>query len=354
MDTLDTAGSITRAEIFQQPALWETTLARVREFDLREFEREARVIITGAGTSAYAATAIAAAWPSARAIAATDLLTDREDYFNPTGILISLARSGDSPESVGVVRRIQKLYPAVRHFAIICNAEGQLAHHPGVNVLQLDPRTNDRSLVMTSSFSNLVLAGLAFQHLSELERVLPYIALAASNSIAEMDKKAREIAARQFSRASILASSPLIGAAREASLKILEMTAGQIPVLTETYLGLRHGPMSFLREDTLVLCFLSSSPEIRRYEEDLLEELHAKKLGYIVAITPARVNEVTVAQQIQAIAPDLADNLRTPFEIVFAQLLGLHMSLRCGLDPDNPSPGGVINRVVQGVRIHQD
>ena len=326
----------------------------MREFDLREFEREARVIITGAGTSAYAATAIAAAWPSARAIAATDLLTDREDYFNPTGILISLARSGDSPESVGVVRRIQKLYPAVRHFAITCNSEGRLANHPGVNVLRLDPRTNDRSLVMTSSFSNLVLAGLAFRHLSELEQALPDIAVAAGNSLSEMDEQARGIAARRFSRAAILASRPLIGAAREASLKILEMTAGQIPVLTETYLGLRHGPMSFLREDTLVLCFLSSSPEIRRYDQELLEELHAKKLGYVVAITPAELNGVPVAHQIRAIAPELPDNLRTPFEIVFAQLLGLHLSLRTGLNPDNPSLGGVITRVVRGVRIHED
>lgn len=354
MDTLDTAGLVTRAEIFQQPALWETTLARVREFDLHEFERGVRIVITGAGTSAHAATAIAAAWSGARAIATTDLLTDREDYFDASGILLSLARSGDSPESVGVVRRIQKLYPAVRHFAITCNSEGRLAQYPGVNVLQLDPRTNDRSLVMTSSFSNLVLAGLAFRHLSELQRDLPDIAFAADNSLVEMDKKARGIAARQFSRATILASRPLFGAAREASLKILEITAGQIPVLTETYLGLRHGPMSFLREDTLVLCFLSSSPEIRRYEQDLLEELHRKKLGYVVAITPSRLNEVPADQQIRAIAPELADKLRTPFEIVFAQLLGLHLSLRAGLNPDNPSPGGVINRVVQGVRIYED
>lgn len=326
----------------------------MREFDLREFEREAQVVITGAGTSAHAATAVAAAWTGARAIASTDLLIDREDYFNGSGILVSLARSGDSPESVGVVKRIQKLYPAVRHFAITCNSDGRLAHHPGVNVLRLDPRTNDRSLVMTSSFSNLVLAGLAFKHLSELEHTLPDIATAASTSLAKLDEAARGIAARKFSRISILASRPLIGAASEASLKILEMTAGQIPVLTETFLGLRHGPMSFLRQDTLVLCFLSSSPEIRRYEQDLLEELHAKELGYVVALTSSQLNAVTADQQIQALAPHLPDNLRTPFEIVFAQLLGLHLSLRAGLNPDNPSPGGVINRVVQGVRIYED
>lgn len=325
----------------------------MREFDLSEFDQETPVVITGAGTSAHAATAIAAAWPSARAIATTDLLTDHEDCFGISGILLSLARSGDSPESVGVVKRIQKLYPAIRHFAITCNAEGRLANYPGVKGLQLDERTNDRSLVMTSSFSNLVLAGLAFKHFSELEQALPRIAVDVGNSLAGLDEKARAIAARPFSRSVILASNSLLGAAREASLKILEMTAGQIPVLTETYLGLRHGPMSFLREDTLVLCFLSSSPDIRRYEQDLLEELRAKNLGEVVVITPVELG-VSVTHQIRAMAPLLPDRLRTPFEIVFAQLLGLHLSLRAGLDPDNPSPEGVINRVVQGVRLYED
>ncbi|MBA2733594.1 MAG: hypothetical protein H0U54_11955 [Acidobacteria bacterium] len=206
---------------------------------------------------------------------------------------------------------------------------------------------------MTSSFSNLVLAGLAFKHFSELEQALPRIAVDVGNSLAGLDEKARAIAARPFSRSVILASNSLLGAAREASLKILEMTAGQIPVLTETYLGLRHGPMSFLREDTLVLCFLSSSPDIRRYEQDLLEELRAKNLGEVVVITPVELG-VSVTHQIRAMAPLLPDRLRTPFEIVFAQLLGLHLSLRAGLDPDNPSPEGVINRVVQGVRLYED
>lgn len=353
LDTINTAQSMTKSEILQQPALWGTTLERVRGFDLREFEDEVPVVITGAGTSAHAATAIASALPNARAIATTDLLTD-EPCFSDTGILLSIARSGDSPESVEVIRRTQKACPRVQHYAITCNSEGRLARHPGVKVLTLDPRTNDRSLVMTSSFSNLVLAGLAFKHLPALQQILPLIAIDAASALAEFDEKACEIAAHRFSRAVVLASGSLTGAAREASLKILEMTAGHIAVMPETYLGLRHGPMSLLREDTLVLCFLSSSPEIRRYEHDLLQELQAKKLGYIVAITPHTLDFVPADQQISAIAPHLPDRLRTPFEIVFAQLLGFHLSLQAGLDPDNPSPGGVINRVVQGVRIYED
>ena len=354
MDKIKRPGATTRTEIFQQPALWETTLARVREFDLSEFDEQVPVVITGAGTSAHAATAIASAWPSARAIATTDLLTDYEGGLGASGILLSLARSGDSPESVGVVRRIQRLYPSVRHFAITCNSEGRLANYPGVNVLTLDPKTNDQSLVMTSSFSNLVLAGLAIRHLSELTDALPRIIREAENLLAEFDDKARAIAERKYSRALILASSRLTGAAREAALKILEMTAGQIAALSETFLGLRHGPMSFLREDTLVLCFLSSSSDIRRYELDLLEELQAKKLGQVVVITPDIMDFVPLNQQMRAIAPDLPDSLRTPFEIAYAQLLGVHLSFKAGLDPDHPSPEGVINRVVQGVRLYED
>jgi tagatose-6-phosphate ketose/aldose isomerase len=55
---------------------------------------------------------------------------------------------------------------------------------------------------------------------------------------------------------------------------------------------------------------------------------------------------------IPAVAPEIADVMRTPFEIIAPQLLGYHLSLMKSLNPDNPSPSGVINRVVQGVVIH--
>ena len=74
--------------------------------------------------------------------------------------MVSIARSGDSPESMAVVERTHRLRPEVWHLAITCNARGGLATSPLVNSIILDPRTNDESLVMTSSFSNLLLAGL--------------------------------------------------------------------------------------------------------------------------------------------------------------------------------------------------
>ena len=60
-----------------------------------------------------------------------------------------------------------------------------------------------------------------------------------------IDEECQRIAAGIRDRIVVLCSSPLLGWGREAGLKILEMTAGRFPVVTETYLGLRHGPMSF-------------------------------------------------------------------------------------------------------------
>lgn len=149
----------------------------------------------------------------------------------------------------------------------------------------------------------------------------------------------------------ILSSSPLLGWADEARLKVLEMTAGAFPAMAETFLGLRHGPMSFVRKDTLVLALLSTDPVRRLYERDLLKELRAKNLGILVGIAEPGESELFDAV-IPSVSSGIADPLRTVFEIIAPQLLGYHLSLMRGLNPDNPSPSGVINRVVRGVTIH--
>ena len=349
-------GSITHAEIFQQPELWPDTLERMGRFleGDNPFEREARAIVTGAGTSAYAALAIEAGLPGAVAVPTTDLLIDMPRDVPGNGILLSIARSGESPESLGVINRVKRLLPLIRHVAITCNAEGQVARSADVKSIILDPRTNDRSVAMTSSFSNMVLAGLCVRNSRQVADLLPQICARTQKHLAGLDTKAKALAAGDVSRVTVLSSTPLKGWAQEGALKILEMTGGRVALLSETYLGLRHGPISFLRPDTLVLCLLSSDPRRRRYEDDLLAELRAKKLGRIIGVTPEGAPHKLCDETVPAMAPELPDNLRTPFEIVFPQLLAYHLSLRVGLNPDNPSPGGVINRVVQGVRVYEE
>jgi tagatose-6-phosphate ketose/aldose isomerase len=348
------APAITFQEIFQQPLLWPATVARVRAASgqLPLDFKKARVLLTGAGSSAYAASAVASAWPRAVAIPTTDLLIDPERYLLDVDAVISLARSGNSPESAAVVERVRALRPNISQLAITCNQESSLVQSGLNGLIVLDPRTNDRSLVMTGSFSNLVLAGLSLAQPDIAAETAALASERAKSLLAAVDKECHRIAARVRDRIVVLSSSPLLGWGREAGLKILEMTAGSFPVVTETYLGLRHGPMSFLRADTLVLCLLSSDPVRRLYEIDLIQELRSKKLGYSVGIAGTIDGASLFDDVIPAVLPDAPDDMRTPFEILIPQLLGYHLSRGLGLNPDNPSPDGVITRVVQGVTIH--
>src|ERR1700756_1465898 len=133
-------GAITLKEIRQQPELSPTTLERVASSNAHSLVRGRPAVICGAGTSAYAASAVAATWTNAVAIPTTDLLTfSKQEVFHlapnfaANGVLVSMSRSGESPESVGVIARIKKMFPGVVHLAITCNEHGQLAQLPGVN-----------------------------------------------------------------------------------------------------------------------------------------------------------------------------------------------------------------------------
>ncbi len=348
-----TRGEITLGEIRQQPELWPTTLEIVSHQSASLSRKSALPVISGAGSSAYAASAIAESWPGSRALPTTDLLL-AETQFAPENSLISIARSGDSPESVAVAQLIARRFPRSPQFAITCNRHGALAQIKGVKAIVLDPRTNDSGLAMTGSFTNLALAGMCLRHGSVLRAKIAKISRLAERQMSGLEQFARELARKGASRVVVLGSGPLYPIAREAALKILEMTAGKSMALAETFLGLRHGPMSFLRKSALVLCLLSADARRRRYEEDLITELNRKKLGRIVAITPVSLENPMPLELVPANAPDLPDFLRGPFEMIFPQFLAYHLSLQAGLNPDDPSPDGTITRVVQGVRIHEE
>ena len=299
----------------------------------------------------------------AQAIAAGTLLTHWRGVLPPgEGLLISLARSGDSPESCGVVDRVLADAPAWRHLVITCNANGKLAtrynHDPRVTVLVLDERTNDRSLVMTSSFTNLLVAGSGL--LLDTADALTEPAVAALAAVVEhlFDTQAdalAELASRQVEAAVYLGSGGGIGAAHEAALKMVEMTGGKVITMAETFLGLRHGPMSSIRPTTLIVGLLSADPAVRGYELDLLRELDRKQLGLAKLV----VGEGIPADVLRPgdVAIDLAGlghhgELPSLLAgVVAGQLLAFFRCLRLGDRPDAPSQG-VLTRVVQEFTLH--
>jgi tagatose-6-phosphate ketose/aldose isomerase len=277
--------------------------------------------------------------------------------------MVSLARSGDSPESVGAMQLLMDKEPEVRHLVVTCNSKGKLAtryrNDPQVTVVSLDDRTNDRSLVMTSSFTNMVVAAWAIGFLDapeayrslcrQLSSISEHVISAGFDALASVGR-------RDFRRAVFLASGSAFGAAREAALKMLEMTAGRVSTLCETYLGLRHGPMSYVDRDSLIACFLSSNPNVRAYETDLLQELDRKKLGLLKLIVgenvPANVlRENDIAIECPGLRK-LGDDYACVVHVVIGQLLAFFRCLHEGLRPDSPSESGVIKRVVENFQLH--
>ena len=363
----------TLREILQQPASWIQTarqisgLASTLRGCVAGIEN---LVLTGSGSSEYAGDCVRLNLQkklgvNASAIGGGVLLTHDANVvrsYKP-GLVVSLARSGDSPESVGVVSLLLEVAPELQHLVLTCNAHGKLAtsfrNDSRVRVIALDDSTNDRSLVMTSSFTNLVIAA---QFLGFLDEPDAYQSLCrklsgiASGIIRNHFGKLASTARLKFKRAVFLATGARFGAARESALKMLEMTAGQVSTMAETYLGFRHGPMSYVHRDTLVICFLSSDPTARAYECDLMHELDQKSLGMLKIVVGDNVPADVVRDQDLVIdCPglfEIADDEAPVINVLVGQLLGFFRSLQLGLRPDSPSESGVINRVVQSFKLH--
>jgi tagatose-6-phosphate ketose/aldose isomerase len=355
--SLPEAHSYTLQEIRRQPALWPSTVARVRatsdRLNFSSLLQGARVVLTGAGTSFYAASAIAAAWHGAVAIPTTDLLIDAERYLHGVGVLIFLTRSGNSPESGALAELVRASRPAILQIAIVCDSKGALSHSPIDAVIDLDSRTNGRSFVPTIAFSNLVLAGLALAQPEAICAVVDDLSSKGSSLLPVMDDTCQRVAARTRERMVVLSSSPLLGWAADAGLMVLEMTDCRFQVITDTFLGLRHGLMSFVKPETLVLCLLSNDPVRRLYELDLIDELRAREVGYLVGIANPSDAKDLFDDVIPAVAPLIEDALRTPWEMMGPQLLSYYLNQHLGLNPDDPCAVAGGDPDVQRFRVHE-
>jgi tagatose-6-phosphate ketose/aldose isomerase len=361
----------TSREIAQQPAVWReigrlTTEsgAETAAFLKPLLERpDLRIVVTGAGTSAYVGDVLA---PSLRrrlgrrvdAVATTDIVADPLACFaeNVPTLLVSFARSGDSPESVTATDLASQVLTDCWHLVVTCNAHGRLATRqadPSTwHVLTLPEAANDRGFAMTSSFTGMVLATLLTLGDPD-EGLVERLAVAAEHVLASRPPAAADLAARGYTRIVYLGSGTLHGLARESALKVLELTAGHAVGLAESALGFRHGPKSVLNDQTLVVSYESNDPYTSEYDRDMVAEL--------LRVIPER-NLVTVSGHAERPGRDNAWTLPGLEDVddaalalpaaLCAQLIGLHFSLALGRTPDNPFPGGEVNRVVQGAIMH--
>jgi tagatose-6-phosphate ketose/aldose isomerase len=373
----------TPREIWQQPATWTETYERCRErqSELNDVLRRAgigrgstsspTVYLVGAGTSDYTGRTLAPllrrrwgcdVWP----IPITTLLTEFEEFHRPGReyLWISFSRSGQSPEGVALLERALDQHRDIRHLVITCNQQGPMAQlcscHPDrALALVLDDAVNDRGLAMTSSFSNMVLAGQCVANAEDLPQfgdLVGHMAEAGNKFLSVAGDVAATVTTLGCTRACFVGSGVLRAVADESSLKVVELSAGKVTTLAETPLGLRHGPMSSVDGQTLFVAYLSSEQRRRGYELDLLREIDRKRLGRVrVVVTARETNDVSALADYCLTLDSVAnfpDDYRPVLDVIVGQLIGLFGSMRHGLKPDQPSPGGTITRVVAPIKLY--
>ena len=366
-------GEATAREIAQQPAVWRevNNLLASRRHDIDAFLRplladpDLRVVLTGAGTSAFAGEILAPALSRRTgrrvdAVATTDIVSNPEEYFaddRPT-LLVSFARSGNSPESVAATEFADRFLSECHHLVLTCDRSGRLyekhEQSSGSFVVLMPEATNDQGFAMTSSFTSMTLAAwLVLGTVADPGELVGRLAAAAKRLLATRQEDIRRLASSGYERIVYLGSGPLKGLAHESSLKLLELTAGEIVTYFESPLGFRHGPKSILDDRTLAVSYISGDPYTRKYDLDLLAELkRSMRPGSVIAITATDAGTDDPSFWLLEGLEGIEDAaLALPF-VVVAQLLGLCFSLALGYTPDNPFPNQEVNRVVQGVSIH--
>lgn len=369
-------GIHTAREIAGQPDLWSAVWDALQQSygSIRLFiddfiaRRECDIILTGAGTSAFIGE-ILAGWLDGttglrfRAAATTDIVTHPHLVLNRTRptLLVSFARSGNSPESVATMELANQLCRNVAHLVITCNPEGQLvkriSSNNGVSFL-LPPEADDKSLAMTGSFTAMTFAGLILLGGMPLESMQ-----SAVKNFVEYGKYffthflpgLRNLADSSFHRAVFLGSGPMQGSACESHLKLQELTDGHVICKFDSFLGFRHGPKAVINRDTLNVFLFSSDQYVSLYEADLVSDINRSEKGlFRLGISEQKLKRADLDLNIYFTekATRISEPLLAIVSVLPAQVLGFFKSLALGLMPDTPSVSGTITRVVQGVHIY--
>lgn len=377
----DCSGLNTAKEIIQQPDTWRESVKSLikNKIEIKSFidsflsKKEYRIILTGAGTSAFAGEVCEPYLTSllnkrVEAIATTDLVASPKSYFikdMPT-LLVSFARSGNSPESVHAVNLASQLVDDLYQIVITCNENGKLAKNT-VNdekslLLLMPPQTNDLGFAMTSSFTTMVLNAMAVFNINNIENFssdVDKLSNSVNDFIENNIEKVTSLANEDFERIVYLGSSTSKGIARESALKVLELTAGKVNASYDTPLGFRHGPKSVVDDNTVSVIYISNDEYTRKYDLDLAKEMLAHKKNDKVVIVGDNIeedilNKADYVFNVENINYNVENEVLLPLQqIIFGQMLSFLKSVNLGITPDNPCPTGEVNRVVQGVILHE-
>lgn len=327
-------GQHTRSEILSQTEAWAQALDVTNASDLPKAGGYDQVLFTGCGSTYYLSLAAAALYQeltgrAARAVPGGELLLNTLANVAQVGnlryLLVAISRSGTTTETVKAVEKFKNEKRG--DVLVISNYDEILSKLANINIVI--PKGQEESVAQTRSFASMYVAVTAMcakmagrNDLVEAMKKLPVIGNLVISKYEEWAKRIGENL--YFDRFYFLGSGIRYGLACEANLKMKEMT------LTHSepfhFLEFRHGPMSMVSENAVVVGMLSDSNQT--HEMKVLEEM--KMLGGTVAGLGESEADVCFESGIP-------ESVRGVLYLPILQLMAFHRSMAKGLNPDRPN-----------------
>jgi len=330
-------------EIMEQPRCWERTiqLADRRAKDVKSaFSGIEEVIFTGCG-SAYNVSWVAAptfqhfTGIKARAFPAADIFQYPDTVFTK-GIrymVIPISRSGRTTETVKAMEYV--LERGMKTLSLTCFSQSPLAGRCE-NTLVLE-WTQERSVVTTQSLTSMVLmtqllSGIVSDRADYLDQLkqLPIHGEKVLENYQTLGEKIGED--EEIEKFAFVGSGPYYGLAREAQLKVKEMTL--LPSDSYPVLEYRHGPKSNV--DSGMLVTILGSDKGKEYEMLLVKEINSlqgKSLLICEEMDPASKALVDYPCVLKS---GLSEFTRGILYMPVIHLVAYYVALRRQLNPDSP------------------
>jgi glucosamine--fructose-6-phosphate aminotransferase (isomerizing) len=340
-----TKGQFIREEIASQPATWASVLAHFEQErpHLEPLIREGanqRFVVTGCGSTYYLSISAAAhlrqhgisawAYPGSEVLHFTETVPQKDVW------LLAISRSGATTETLWAVDRFRQHAPGGKVIAITCYPDSELAHRADIALVASDAQEN--SIVQTRSFTSMfllsqalttVLAGKpdGLARLKTLPDKLPDLL----ERTADLSRTLGEDLSLQ--RFFFLGGGPFYGLASEAMLKTKETSL----TWSEAYhpMEFRHGPMSVVDSQAVVVGFLSDSGF--EAEANVLREV--KNIGGRTLVLAENVsafkdNDADYAVELRS---GLSEWERGALYLPIIHWMVYYRGLKKSLDPDRPT-----------------
>ncbi len=296
------------------------------------------LLFTGCGTSFYLAQSAAHSFSSytgtpAKAVPCSELFFFPETYIKGKNVLVlPITRKSYTTEVRMAIDKVRS-FPNVKTLAITCDKDSEIYND---DVL-LSPETKEDSVIMTRSFTSMVYLSVVMAMYvggkkDEIEAMSQYDRI-ARELLVQMDDLTKRIIDEnpELNLFITLGQGVYYGIANECMNKMKEMGI----VNSEAYYSLeyRHGPMSLVDRNTLVLSLINS--KTLEYDAKLLSQM--KCYG---AVT------VAVGEKVDALVGDadykldlgygLNDIQYAPVIGIIGQLLGYYIAEKKNINADSP------------------